>query len=144
MSVVDRIEAVIKEKGLNFKRVERECGLGNGTIKRWETQSPRLDKLAKVSEYLKVSLDYLVYGTGDSNRTETVCDGVPLTESEADLVAMYRLIEEADRKTIFDLTKLKYEQSTGEKVSIYSTYTDVKERQKSGSDRDDKSATGTA
>ena len=32
--LVDRIEQAIKEKGSNFKRVERECGLGNGTIKR--------------------------------------------------------------------------------------------------------------
>ena len=47
---VDRIEQAIKEKGSNFKRVERECGLGNGTIKRWGEQSPRLDKLVLVSE----------------------------------------------------------------------------------------------
>lgn len=38
--LVDRIEQAIKEKGSNFKRVERECGLGNGTIKRWGEQSP--------------------------------------------------------------------------------------------------------
>ena len=37
--LVDRIEQAIKEKGSNFKRVERECGLGNGTIKRWGEQS---------------------------------------------------------------------------------------------------------
>ena len=51
--LVDRIEQAIKEKGSNFKRVERECGLGNGTIKRWGEQSPRLDKLVLVSEYHK-------------------------------------------------------------------------------------------
>ena len=61
-SLIDRIEHVIKARGTNFKRVERECGLGNGTIKRWGEQSPRLDKLALVSEHLQVSLDYLVFG----------------------------------------------------------------------------------
>jgi transcriptional regulator with XRE-family HTH domain len=144
MSLVERLEAAAKEKGSNFKRIEQECGLGNGTIKRWEKQSPRLDKLMKVSEYLQLSLDYIVYGKKENRRSETKCDGVPLTESEADLIAMYRLVPDADKQTIFDIAKLKYEQSTGEKVSIYSTYSDVKERQKSGSDRDDKPASGTA
>ena len=53
--LVDRIGATIKEKGLTFNRVEHDCGLGNGTIKRWGDQSPRLDKLVRVSEYLDVS-----------------------------------------------------------------------------------------
>ena len=105
--LIDRIEGVIKEKGTNFKRVERECGLGNGTIKRWREQSPRLDKLILVSEYLQVSLDYLVFGRSRSEPIkengsadleiakqvqELTCDGSPLSEDEADLIAMYRLL----------------------------------------------------
>jgi transcriptional regulator with XRE-family HTH domain len=135
-----------KEKGLTFKRVERECGLGNGTIKRWETQSPRLEGLLKVSEYLHASLEELVFGSsemetsyndiqlsnsilkeGSKYSSQMICDGLPLSEAEADLIAMYRLLENYDQKTIFDLTKLKYEQITGEKESIYSTYTDVQD-----------------
>ena len=70
--LVNRIEKRIKEKGTNFKRVEQELGLGNGTIKRWSTQSPRLDKLVPVAEYLQVSLDYLVFG---SSVSETSTNG---------------------------------------------------------------------
>ena len=106
-SLIDRIEHVIKARGTNFKRVERECGLGNGTIKRWGEQSPRLDKLALVSEHLQVSLDYLVFGRscsetstdGDTLDLEAakqeqglVCDGSPLDNVEADLIAMFRLL----------------------------------------------------
>lgn len=39
-----------------------------------------------------------------------MCDGNPLTDNETDLVAMFRSIDERDRKTIFDLTMLKYQQ----------------------------------
>lgn len=141
MSIVDRLQAIAKEKHTNFKQLEKECGLGNGTIRRWENQSPRLDKLTKVANYLHTSLDYLVYGSSenaalinslatdnqDKPRFEIYCDGMPLSETEADLIAMYRLIEAGDRKTVFDLTKMKYEQMTGEKISIYSTYTDENE-----------------
>ena len=60
--LVDRIEVTLKEKKLTFNRVEHELGFGNGTIKRWKEQSPRLDKLIKVAEYLNVSLDYIAFG----------------------------------------------------------------------------------
>lgn len=129
MPIVKNIEAIAKSKGLTFKSLERECGLGNGTIKRWERQSPRLDKLLKVAEYLHTSLDDLI---SENSRTEIRCDGVPLTESETDLIAMIRLIDETDKQTIFELAKLKYEMKTGEKISSYLMYPDVIARQKSG------------
>lgn len=138
-SLVDRIETKIKEKGLNFKRVERECGLGNGTIKRWAEQSPRLDKLVTVAEYLQVSLDYLVFGSesetspnGDSIDLDTYkkdhglsCDGSPLSPIEADLVAMFRLLPPSHQEELFDLVYFKYKRAVEDKKeSIYSTYFD--------------------
>ena len=83
--LIGRIETAIKEKGLTFNRVEHDCGLGNGTIKRWQDQSPRLEKLIAVAGYLDVSLDYLVFG---SLKSEKLCDGVPLSDDEQDIVAM--------------------------------------------------------
>lgn len=136
-SLVDRIETKIKEKGLNFKRVERECGLGNGTIKRWAEQSPRLDKLVTVAEYLQVSLDYLVFGSetetspnGDNIDLDTykkdqglACDGSPLSPIEADLVAMFRLLPPSHQEELFDLVYFKYKRAVEDKKeSIYSTY----------------------
>ena len=139
-SLIDRIEHVIKARGTNFKRVERECGLGNGTIKRWGEQSPRLDKLALVSEHLQVSLDYLVFGRscsetstdGDALDLEAakqeqglVCDGSPLNNVEADLIAMFRLLPEEEREDVFDIVHLKYKRHIGKKAeSIYWTYFD--------------------
>lgn len=138
-SLVDRIETKIKEKGLNFKRVERECSLGNGTIKRWAEQSPRLDKLVTVAEYLQVSLDYLVFGSesetspnGDSIDLDTykkdqglACDGSPLSPIEADLVAMFRLLPPSHQEELFDLVYFKYKRAVEDKKeSIYSTYFD--------------------
>ena len=138
-SLVDRIETKIKEKGLNFKRVERDCGLGNGTIKRWSEQSPRLDKLVSVAEYLQVSLDFLVFGSesetslnGESIDLETfkqeqglACDGSPLSPIETDLVAMFRLLPPSHQEELFDLVYFKYKRTVEEKKeSIYSTYFD--------------------
>ena len=159
--LVDRIEQAIKEKGSNFKRVERECGLGNGTIKRWGEQSPRLDKLVLVSEYLQISLDYLVFGRSCSETAQEndrnaafehlkqeqglTCDGSPLEDEEADLVAMYRLLPEEQQEDIFDLVHLKYRKHVErKKESIYWTYHNGSSATKSGPAEDAEAQGGTA
>mgnify|MGYP000826880399 FL=1 len=158
--LVNRIEKRIKEKGTNFKRVEQELGLGNGTIKRWSTQSPRLDKLVPVAEYLQVSLDYLVFGSSvsetstngdrpdleaEKERQGLTCDGLPLSEDEVDLVAMYRLLPPSHREEVFDLVYFKYKRHVEEKKeSIYSTYFDGSEDEKSGPAGSREARDGTA
>lgn len=158
--LVNRIEKRIKEKGTNFKRVEQELGLGNGTIKRWSTQSPRLDKLVPVAEYLQVSLDYLVFGSSvsetstngdrpdleaEKERQGLTCDGLPLSEDEVDLVAMYRLLPPSHREEIFDLVYFKYKRHVEEKKeSIYSTYFDGSEDEKNGPAGSREARDGTA
>lgn len=159
-ALVERIEARIKERGTNFKRVEQACGLGNGTIKRWNEQSPRLDKLMLVSEYLQLSLDYIVYGsseteTGNTDETHDphflerkqhlMCDGSPLVEDEADLIAMYRLLPDHQQEDVFDFTEMKYRKHVErKKESIYWTYKEDRAAQKSGPAEDDNAQDGTA
>lgn len=146
--LVHRLAIAIQKKGITFSRVERDCGLGNSTIKRWNTQSPRLDKLVLVAQYLDVSLDYLVYGTirsDSSSDSESLdldgykaeqgltCDGSPLSEAETDLVAMFRLLSPSHQEELFDLTYFKYRRHVEEKrESIYSTYIDTGADKKSG------------
>ena len=137
--LVDRLDRVVKERGLTFNRIERELGLGNGTIKRWNDQSPRLDKLTAVAQFVDISLDYLVFGTlraesapsGELDLSRVreeqglVCDGSPLSSLETDLVAMFRLLPEEEREDVFDIVHLKYKRRIGKKAeSIYWTYFD--------------------
>lgn len=151
--LINRIEAAIIQKGLTFNRVERECGLGNGTIKRWSEQSPRLDKLALVADFLDVSLDYLVRGTlqaestpnRENDATQLACDGSPLSSLERDLIAMFRLLPEDAQKEIFDLVHFKYSRlNGGEKESIFWTYFDENDDEKSGPAQGLEARDGTA
>jgi len=146
--LIDRIESVLKKKELTFNRVEKDCGLGNGTIKRWREQSPRLDKLTIVAQYLKVSLDYLVFGflcsesspNREQNQLEVmkreqglICDGSPLSDKEADLIAMFRLLPSHEQEDVFDLVYFKYKKYVERKTeSIYWTYADESKNEKSG------------
>lgn len=66
MSLLNRIEEIVKEKGYNLAFLERELGFGNGSIRRWDTSSPSCDKLLKLANFLNVSTDYLL---GRNNET---------------------------------------------------------------------------
>lgn len=130
MSIFDRVQSLIKERGLSVKQLERECDLANATIRRWSTQTPNIESVRRVAQVLNVSIDYLVNGDSPNTTEPPTCDGVPLSQIEADMIAMFRLLPEAARKEVFDLVHFKYTRlEDGEKESIYSTYFDESEEQ---------------
>lgn len=132
MTMVERLQQIARERGTNFKQIEQQCGIGNGTMRRWDTQTPRLDKIRAVADYLNISIDYLVYGVSTSatngHKVDLVltCDNVPLSESEIDLIAMYRLLPSEHQEDAFALIYSKYQRYVEKRGFIYSTYGDVK------------------
>ena len=75
--------------------------------------------MQRVAQYLNISLDYLA---GNSEQAHPVCDNVPLSQMESDVIAMLRLLNEHDRKNAVDFITMLYEQTTGDKGSVFSTY----------------------
>ena len=145
------LKALRSEKGLSQSQLAKEVGVSTGNIGDWEIgrSKPGYAALASLAQFFEVSSDYLlglslVKTVEKETHPQILCDGIPLTESEADLVAMYRFLGSDDRKTIFDIAKMKYDMATGEKVSIYSTYSDTNEKQKSDPHQGDKTKSGTA
>jgi hypothetical protein len=62
MSLVEKIKDLCEAKDTTLIGLEREIGLGRGTIRNWDKNSPSIDKLQKVAEYFNISADYLLYG----------------------------------------------------------------------------------
>lgn len=69
---VNRIQSLIKEKGLTQKGVLQECGINENTLKRM-TDNKGISSfyLAKIADYLDCSVDYLLGRTEKSNVTYT-------------------------------------------------------------------------
>lgn len=61
--MVNRIKTLAEEQGIDLAGLEYIVKIKRGTIMRWETRPPRLDKLQKVAKRLNVSLNYLVTGS---------------------------------------------------------------------------------
>lgn len=60
MSLVDKIKSLCTERKITFAEVEREIGISNGQIRRWNTSSPKIETVKKVADYFNVSTDYLL------------------------------------------------------------------------------------
>ena len=80
MTIYNRIKEKAEEKGISIKALEREAGLGNGVIKRWNETSPQCNKLELVANYLQVSIEWLITGKNPSN----------FTKEESELIQAYR------------------------------------------------------
>lgn len=61
--ILDNIKKLCKEKGVSIARLERETGIGNGTVARWGTSSPNVDNVRKVADYFGVTVDNLISET---------------------------------------------------------------------------------
>lgn len=60
--MVERLLALIKQKGLSVSAVEKQLGFGNGAIKRFATNSPSVDKIIAISNFLNASVEYILFG----------------------------------------------------------------------------------
>ena len=58
--IYKNIVFLCKEKGISIAKLEKEAGIGNGTIGRWEKSSPNVDNLKKVADHFGVTLDSLI------------------------------------------------------------------------------------
>lgn len=62
MSVFVRIKQLARDKKISISQIEQELRFGNGTIRRWDTNSPSIEKVLLVAKKLNVSVDYLLTG----------------------------------------------------------------------------------
>lgn len=57
--MLSTIKELCKSHNTTIKALEIACGLGNGTIRRWDLHSPSVETALAVARYFGVSLDYL-------------------------------------------------------------------------------------
>lgn len=56
----ETVKELCKKKNITISRLEKEAGLGNGTIAAWKQVEPKLSTLEKVADALGVSVTTLI------------------------------------------------------------------------------------
>ena len=67
-----RVKYLCDKNKISIYQLERELGISNGYIKKWETSSPTIERISKVAEFFNVSVDYLIGKSDIENTAETV------------------------------------------------------------------------
>lgn len=63
MSLLSRIKKLCINRDTSLAGLERNLGFSNGSIIKWDKNSPSVEKLKKVADYFHVSTDYLLEKT---------------------------------------------------------------------------------
>lgn len=58
--IYNTIKAICEERGISVTSIEKQAGLGNGTISKWDKASPTIEKLKPVADVLGCSIDELI------------------------------------------------------------------------------------
>lgn len=58
--IYKRVLQLCDERKITVARLEKECSLGNATVRGWEHSSPRLETLMKVANYFGVPVEYFL------------------------------------------------------------------------------------
>lgn len=61
-NVKERVKALCKANGITVQQLEKEIGLSNGTISKWDRYNPRMDKLTLVATFFSVPAESLMGG----------------------------------------------------------------------------------
>ena len=54
------LKKTCKQKGISVTKLEADLGFARSTIYKWDTHQPGIGKLKKVSDYLGVTMEYLL------------------------------------------------------------------------------------
>lgn len=58
--IFENVKKLCDEKGISISKLEKDAGLGNGTIGGWRNSVPRSDSLQAVAKVLKVKMEKLL------------------------------------------------------------------------------------
>ena len=61
-NVKERVKALCRANGITVQQLEKEIGLSNGTISKWDRYNPRMDKLTAVATFFGVPAESLMGG----------------------------------------------------------------------------------
>ena len=134
------------KKGVTQVELAKAIGVSNGNVGDWERgrSKPGYEALVALARYFEIDAGRLLELPPLPSSPPT-CDGVPLSQLEADFLAMFRLLPPAHREEVFELVHFKYKREVEEKKeSIYSTYFDGSEDEKSGPAGSREARDGTA
>lgn len=92
MTISQRIFCILTQKHKKQKELSKYTGISEAAISDWKKKgtNPSADKLIIISEFLEVSVEYLLTGSENIRNSE-------LSENEIELLNLYRKLSDRDQ-----------------------------------------------
>lgn len=58
--IFHNIQAKCRERNISIRELEASCGIGTGTIYKWQTSAPSVDKVKLVADHFNCTIDELL------------------------------------------------------------------------------------
>lgn len=58
--MVEKIRGLCRKQGISISALEREIGLSNNSIGKWDVSLPSVDKVVKVADYFGIDIRFLL------------------------------------------------------------------------------------
>lgn len=126
MNTVERVKAICKERNIAISKLEKDCGFGNAYIAGLKKGSIPDDRLKIISEYLNLSVEYLMtgkepnidylYSDKNADLLIEVTKSVRNDAGFAKRLAMYMSLLSENKKSVDDMVDLMYSKEHKEEV----------------------------
>lgn len=63
----EKVATLCQNNNLTIAKLERECEMGNGTVRGWKNSSPSIENLKKVADYFNITVDELISDPAERN-----------------------------------------------------------------------------
>ena len=117
-SISERIFVLLKSKHLSQYDLAEYAGLSPAAISSWKSRntSPSADKLVRISEFLGVSLQFLLTGIDTPDKVPVIMDdGIPYQSSTAvehELLTLFRQLSDLEKGRILGILEQMTESKT--------------------------------
>lgn len=91
MDLLERIKEIASKQGISMRQIEIGCGFSNGSLSKWSSQSPSVDKVLSVANYLNISIQYLVTGEAEKKLA------IDLTPAEKTVYEQLQTMSETEK-----------------------------------------------
>lgn len=98
MGLYENIRDIAKTKGVSINRLEKELGFARSSINKFNKNTPSVEKLQQIAEYLNVTVDYLVSGEENVEKEKYY-----LNDETAK--AAQEIFENKDLRVLFDAAR---------------------------------------
>lgn len=58
--IYSKVKELCRQKGISIYALEKALGFSTASISKWNTSSPRIDRLQKVAEFFGVPVSYFI------------------------------------------------------------------------------------